>query len=267
MLRVEHADTQLYGRARGRSLFQQSRRLRLHSRSPLRPARQLEQPVAALLGGLVAQRAGHVFLDRARQIVLAFFNGSGLIAEQSRLRQPLASLAHLRRCGSKVKVIPKHSRRLQIAVCLARMHLGHARPVRRSLVHAPAIGVDVANPRQRVQIVRLDAQQALLDCDSLVRIFRMEVSQRAIERRRLPSQRFIGRVLGCQRIGRAHALFKARLPQTRLQPESLRCRIGLRQRGPVRLVDLRSLLPQRRQLRIQPAAAAEQLKQLVAQIR
>ena len=266
VLGFKHAHAQLDCGACGCRCLQQSCRCGIHRRARIRPARKCQQPAAALIGWFVALRTGHIFLNCAGQITTALFDCPGLISKERRICEELACLAELSRSRTKIEVIPKHCRGLKISVSFARMHFGHARPVRCGLGHSSAIRIDVANSRHGVQIVGPCAQQSLLDCDRLIGIFGVKVRERAFKRRCLPTQVFVCRVLSCQRFSCAHPIFVVRLPQTRLKPESLGCGIALGECGPVCFIDLRRLLAQRLQLSVKPARPAQSFKQLVAQI-
>jgi len=177
-----------------------------------RTAREGEETAAAFGFSTICNCAAHIFGDGFGVVSLVLVDGSRFVAVERGIGELLPSLLKLGERVVEIEVVPEHCRGLEITVGLARVNLGHAKPVRCGFSETGAVGVDVTDAGQRVEIAGIVVEEMRFNGYGTGGIGRMEVSQGAIQRGCLATHLQIGWILGSERAGDGRAFLKVGLP-------------------------------------------------------
>ena len=129
-------------------------------------------------------------------------------------------------------------------------------------VEAIAIGIDLAQGRQRCQTARIVLVHALFRQGGGVSLARVGVGQGSVQRGGALVQPGVARELGCQRVEDRRGRLEARAPAGGLREKAGGQRMLLRQPDPVRLARRAAGEDHARNLGIEPPGAGERGEEL-----
>ena len=233
VLRLEHGNPQRHGPGRRLVPLDRRRCGPIHDGPVCGAFRQDQQPAPCRLALGRRQRALHVLVNGSCRLAQPLMDRASFVGVQ-RWRSQFAPpfLNHPQRIV-EAEVIPEDRGRFKIGAAAPGLEAGQAVPECARAVVLLAIGVDLAERRQRCRISRIEARQPLLRGNGGVDFARIGVGQRAMQRAGAMTGDAVGRVFRGERGEERSRPLEPRLPDIRFRQKAGGHWILFRQTRPV----------------------------------